>query len=507
MNKIENFRKQVESGFKKGRFSLKSIVALCLFGAIIMVFVFFGLHVGPSGAGSSGSAGRVNNTLISMADLRSESQRLEQMYAPMFGGGNLGDAQRQFIRQQALETLIAQELAAQTAKKEGIMATDSEIQDVIVKDIPVFQKEGRFQRDLYYQILEANHLNPADFEQKLRNEKQNLRTRRLFEVAAQPLEMEIEKLKTLRETKINVAFARLDKEMVLKSVKVSEGEIKTQLANAEFAKKVEEYYNANKAEFHVEAQVHAQHILIKIDGKTVDEHAKTQILEIQKRAQKEDFGKLASQVSQDAGTKIRNGDLGFFGKGKMVPEFEKAAFEQKVGVVGEPIKTPYGYHLLKVLEKKEEQQKTLEEVRTEISQRLIASERYEAQTKILEEALAKADNALVETELKKLGVNWDETGFFDLVADAVPKLQSPEASKAAFQVSEAKPLFPKLVRDGGEKFVIKFRASKKEIATEASQNMGQSLARERSSDLFASWIESEKKTARIDRNLESLKER
>lgn len=506
MNKIENFRKQVESGFKKGRFSLKSLIALGLFGAIIMVFVFFGLHVGPSGSGSSGSAGRVNNTLISMADLRSESQRLEQMYAPMFGGANLGAAQRQFIQQQALETLIAQELAAQTAKKEGILATDSEIQEVIIKDIPVFQKEGRFQRDLYYQILEANHLNPADFEQKLRNEKQSLRARRLFEVAAQPLQMEVEKLKALRELKINVAFARLDKDAVLKSIKISDADIKAKLVNADFVKKVEEYFAANKPEFHIEPQVHAQHILIKIDAKTTDENAKIQVLEIQKRAQKEDFGKLASQVSQDAGTKVKNGDLGFFGKGKMVPEFEKAAFEQKIGVVGEPIKTPYGYHLLKVLEKKEEREKSLDEVRSEISQKLIASEIYEAEMKILDEALAKSDSAAVDAEIKKLGVAWDETGFFDLAADSVPKLQSPEASKAAFEVSESKPLFPKLVRDGGEKFVIKFKASKKE-ATADVQRLGQSLAEERSSDLFASWIETAKKTAHIDRNLEAVKER
>lgn len=510
MNKFESFRKSVESGFQKDRVSVKSIVAMIMFGAIIMVFVLFGLTSKTAGdgmgGGGGGSAGRVNNTLISVGDLRSESQRLEQMYAPMFGGNGMGDAQRQFLRQQALESLIMKELAAQTAKKEGILATDAEIQEVIVKEIPAFQKDGRFQRDVYYQLLEANHLKPVDFEQKIRQERQNMRARQLFEVAAAPLKFEVDKLKQMQESKLNVAFVRLDKELVIKAMKTSDADVKAKLGNADFAKKVEEYFKSNKPEFTSEAQARAQHILIKVDDKTSEAAAQAQIAEIQKRAQKEEFGKLASQVSQDTGSKVKNGDLGFFTKGKMVPEFENAVFAQKVGEVGQPVKTQFGYHLIKVLEKKEAHEQTLDEAKTTIAQKLIALDAYEGVVQSIEQALGKNDSAGLDAELKKLGMTWEETGFFDLNSDNIPKLQSLEATKAAFAVSDAKPLFPKVVRDGAEKFVVKFKAAKKEASAEGAKS-GENVARERGSELFASWIEHAKKTAKIERNFDLVKDR
>lgn len=474
---------------------------MVLFGAIILVFVLFGFpnRLNNSGGGHMGSAAQVNNTLIPLSDLRSESQRIEQMYAPLFGGSGMGDAQRQFVVQQALEGLINQELVAQMAKKEGILATDPEIQDVIVKEIPAFQKDGRFQRDLYYGILQANHLNPTDFEAKLRKEKTGIRTQRLFQASAQPLNIELEKLKALQENKMNVTFARVDKDLMLKNQSVSAADANQRLGQSDFAKKVQEYYNANKAEFSVEPQVHAQHILIKVDDKTPQAKAKAEIDEIQKKTKNEDFGKLAKQYSQDTGSKDKEGDLGFFGKGRMVPEFENIAFQMKVGQISEPVKSAFGYHLIKVLAKTEGGQRSFDDVKTEIAQKLIAAEAYDGEIKVLEEAIGKGDASAIDTQVKKMGATWEETGFFDMSTEMIPKLNSAEASKAAFQVSEAKKIYPHLIRDGAERFVVKWKESKKETAA-ANGNMTEQLARERSSDLFRSWVEGGKKSAKIERN-------
>jgi peptidyl-prolyl cis-trans isomerase D len=499
---FEKFRKQLGSGMKSQRWNLKSVTALVIFGAIIAVFALFGLpNRLNNGAQASGSAAQVNHTLISVADLRSESARLEQMYAPLFGG-NMGDAQRQFVRQQALENLIFQEVSFQTAKKEGILATDAELQDMIVRELPYFQQNGRFQRDLYYQILEANHLTPAQFEEKLRKEKTNIRAQRLFEAAAQPLKIEVEKLKTLQENKLNIAFARLDKDKVISQMKSAS--VEAQLAKPEFAKKVQDYYAANRPEFDIQPEVKAQHILIKTGPQMTEAQAKTKIEEIQKRAKSEDFGKLAAQLSEDEGSKAKNGDLGFFHKGQMVPEFEKAAFSQKVGEVGEPVKTNFGYHLIKVTDKREGGLRPFEQVRMEIAQKLIASEAYEAEIKTLDEALAKNDTAAVDAQLKRMGVKWEETGFFDLNADMIPKLPSAEATKAALTLSEAQPNYPKVVRDGSEKFVLRFKGKKKEVSTD-SQNLQAQLEKERANELFGSWIETAKKSTKIERaNIKGL---
>lgn len=183
----------------------------------------------------------------------------------------------------------------------------------------------------------------------------------------------------------------------------------------------------------------------------------------------------------------------------MVPEFEAAAFSQKIGIVGEPVKSSFGYHLIKVSERKEGKTEDLEAAKPMIAKKLIVAEKYDAEIKKLEEALAKKDAGAVDSELKALGVNWDETGFFEFGADQVPKLSSEAASSAAFEVSEKEPLLPKLVRDNGQKYVIKFKAQKKEVIADEGKEFSQ-IGKERSYDLFAKWVDQQKKSARIERN-------
>lgn len=494
-----NMADLLKRNLKSSRWTFKSVTAIILFGAIIMVFVFFGMsNRMKGGAADTGYAGRVGNKLISLADLRNESSRLEQMYAPMFGGQISGDAQRQFLRQQALENLIVQEMMNQAAEKAGIYATDAEIQDMIVREIPVFQRDGHFQRDLYYQLLESNHLSAGGFEEKLRKEKRTGRVRELLQIGAEPLQYEVDKLKALHERQTNLTFAKFDKESVLKSMAVSDSEVKTQLANPEFLKKAEAYYKDNQFQFNVQPEAHAQHILVKSEGTPdSDDAALKKIKDIREKALKGDFQKLAKEFSDDTGSKAKGGDLGFFKKGSMVPEFEAAAFSQKVGEVGEPVKTQYGYHLIKVIERKDGGQKKFDEVKNEVARQLIATELYDGEVKKLEEALAKNDSSTVDSGLKKLGVKWDETGFFDGAADVVPKLNSQEASTAAFAVNQTKPLYPNLVKDAGARFVIKWKASKAEAS--AIKNLSESIERERSYDMMNAWIEQLRKSINVER--------
>ena len=167
-NAVEKMKKQLYSG----KLTPKSITAMILFGAIVLVFVFFGL---PRNGAGVGAVARVNNSYISLADLQSEASRMEQMYGRFMGAMGGGDAQRQFIRQQALENLVNSELVAQVAEKRGIFGTDQEIQEFVMKEMPAFQRDGRFQKDLYQQILQANRLTPAEFEKKIRRELQSQR--------------------------------------------------------------------------------------------------------------------------------------------------------------------------------------------------------------------------------------------------------------------------------------------------------------------------------------------
>lgn len=200
----------------KRKLSAKSVTAMVVFGAIILVFVFFGMP-GQMGAGI-GSVARVNNSLISVADFQNEENRIQQYYQNLFGNQMDFSSQRQLLRQQALENLVRMELVSQAAKKNGILTTDAEVRDVIVKEIPYFQQNGQFQKDFYMNYLQATRSTPGGFEDKVRKDIANVRTRSLFETATRPTANEMQKLADLKATKINVLFVKIDSEAASKAM-------------------------------------------------------------------------------------------------------------------------------------------------------------------------------------------------------------------------------------------------------------------------------------------------
>lgn len=200
----------------KRKLSAKSVTAIILFGAIILVFVFFGLP-DKMGAGV-GSVARVNNSLISLADFQQEENRIQQYYQNLFGSQMDFSSQRQLLRQQALENLVRMELVSQAAQKNGILATDAEVRDFIVKDIPFFQQNGQFQREFYSRYLESTRSNPGDFENKVRKDIANVRIRQMFEMVSLPTAVELSKIQELKSHKINVQFVKIDSEALANEI-------------------------------------------------------------------------------------------------------------------------------------------------------------------------------------------------------------------------------------------------------------------------------------------------
>lgn len=141
-----------------------------------------------------------------------------------------------------------------------------------------------------------------------------------------------------------ILAAELIKEEVSNKIEVTEDDMRL-------------YYKMNTQEFKSPEMVRARHILIKVDKSASDEDrkkAKEKAEEILKRIKNgEDFAKLASEFSDDPATKEKRGDLGFFPKDRMVKSFEKAAFSLNPGEVSDIVETHFGYHIIKVEEKKE----------------------------------------------------------------------------------------------------------------------------------------------------------
>ena len=172
-------------------------------------------------------------------------------------------------------------------------------------------------------------------------------------------------------------LANMTYEEIGKNVKLDEADVR-------------KYYEAHKAEFE---QVRARHILIRVQGSPAavrpgqkdltEAEALAKAQDLRKRIQAgEDFAQLARQESDDTGSGANGGDLGFFRHGQMVPSFEQAAFALQPGDLSEPVKSPFGYHLIKVEAK---ESKSFEEVRPELERRM----RPEQAQKTLEELQKK----------------------------------------------------------------------------------------------------------------------
>ena len=165
-------------------------------------------------------------------------------------------------------------------------------------------------------------------------------------------------------------------------------------------KEIKAYYDSNSNLFKQPEQVRASHILIKVEPKAKEsekEDALKKIKEVQKKQKKgDDFAKLAKEYSQGP-SNAKGGDLGFFKRGQMVPAFEEVAFKLKPGEVSDIVNTRFGYHLIKVVDKKPESTVPYEEIKERIGQYL-KQEKVQKEVKQLVEKLRK--EAKVETFLK-----------------------------------------------------------------------------------------------------------
>src|SRR5436305_928414 len=207
---------------------------------------------------------------------------------------------------------------------------------------------------------------------------------------------------------------------------------------------MKDYYDSHAKEFAQQEQVHARHILAKVDDQHPDAAAQKKIADAKARLAKgEDFAKVAGELSDDPGSKDKGGDLGSFGRNAMVKEFEEAAFQAEPHKLVGPVHSSFGYHLIEVLEKRPGGQQPFEQVKQQIgtrmalerSQDLAAAKAKEIADRLGRdkpkgpealEALAKADPILTYARTGKFGQN-----------DPVPGIgRLPEFNKAAFEMAK-----------------------------------------------------------------------
>jgi peptidyl-prolyl cis-trans isomerase C len=298
----------------------------------------------PAGEGSPGAmVARVNGEEIREGDVTREVAHLAAVMGPSAAQAQTDPAQMAQLRSNAIQNLVDRSLLLARAKEENLTPTDDEVMGELEKVRSQYADTSAFTAK-----LASLSMTEADVQNELR---MNLCLRRLVEKSAASLP-------------------------------------------AATAEEAEKYYRENPTQFESPEEIRASHILVRAaetDPADARAAAKTKAEGLAAQARGgADFGEMAKANSGDPGSAANGGDLGYFARGRMVPPFEQAAFALKVGEVSGVVETPYGYHIIKVTDRREARTLPLDEVRDKIVQYLERTRGDRAIRTILDEARAKA---------------------------------------------------------------------------------------------------------------------
>lgn len=399
---------------------------------IIAIAVVFALNFGPGSQGcgvrpsdaSVTVAATVNQKDISVLEFNQRYTQQLNMFRQQ--GNPLPDnLARQFgIPRQVLETLVDGELMGQAALEYGVNGSDEEVQDTILQGQD-FQKDGVFNLAQYQLALRDYYRKtPGEFEANIRRQ---LAAQKLLEIVQSGAHVSEEELKLRFEkdgNKAAMTFVRFLPSMFASQVALSPEELSTWAQG--HAEEVKAAYEKNKVLYNQPEQVRARHILVKsapgaTDPQKQDAKARAEGLHKKIVEERADFAELARQFSEDTGSKASGGDLGFNAAGAWVPEFSRAAFALAPGGVSDVVQSQFGFHVIKVEEKRPPQVKELKDVEQEIARTLLTKERSAAL------ARAAAEGALAKA---KAGETFSALYPASEQAGGMPSFQVPTAPEA-----------------------------------------------------------------------------
>ncbi len=471
-----------------------------VFLPIILVFVAWGVERFEKPMGSAAAV--VNGETITITEYRNALQRMVEFYQQMMQGNFDEKAQKQFrVKEMALQQLIQSQLISEQAAKMGITVSDEGVRKLLM-DITFLQKDGKFSKDNYNLLLNYYRMSAGQFEANLRKDAVIDKTRQLFEDGMMKSRTEEQKDKLLGDTKLNVEYLKVNKDKAASTLVVTDAQVTEFLAQDANQKKVKEYFDLHKNEFNKPERVRASHILIKAKkGIPAEEKAaKDKIAKIQAELKTAKFDVLARKYSDDPGSKAKGGDLDYFDKGRMVPEFEAVAFTQPIGKVSEPVQSDFGFHLILVTDKKPAENTPFEKASASIAKSMLAADLVDKKVNELDKLLASDLKAAISglQGLQK-DAKWEETGVFSVSDERIPKLaESEDLLTSALMLTKEKPISLKVIQVGKDIYVLRYKEVGKVVDTTPKLDplAGQASGR----GLFSSWSSQLMQDAKIQTN-------
>ncbi len=477
-------------------------------------------------ASASSVVASIDGHSITAGEFQQRYQSQIQAYQGAYGSQISEQMLRQLgIDQQILQQMVDEQAALAEAERRGIRVSDEELAQQIFA-IPGLQENGRFiGEQRYEQLLRMQRppLTKGQFEENMRRGMMIEKLRSALTGWMAVSDTEVESEYKLRNEKVKLQLVALTADKFRDKVTVSDQDVASYFDahKAEYRKgeqrkvryllfdrdqlrarttvtpaEIQQSYSQNIAQYQSAETVHASHILLKTEGKD-DAAVLKQAADVLKQAKAPgaDFAALAKKYSEDEGSKDKGGDLGFFAHGRMVPDFENVAFAMEPGQISDLVKTQFGYHIIKMIEKKAAVTRPLDEVRAQIQEQ-IATQRVEQQlaerTRALDSRIK--DPSDLDVVAKEAGSTVQESGFFTR-EDPVPGLGvAPQIAQAAFtlkdkEVSHAvlSPRGPVYITVTGKKdpYVPQLEEVKDRVRDDVIRKKATELSRQRAAEIAA----------------------
>lgn len=432
-----------------------------------------------AGALPSDQIAQVNGRGVSVLEFRTAYQRQVAAYRQAYGANVSDQLLRQLgFEQQVLQQLISEQAMVAEAGRLGITVTDDEVRRRILA-MPEFQLNGQFVGEAQYQAMLNSArppMTPGEFEAGLRRQLLVEKLRAVVTDWVAVTDAEADAEFTRRNEKVKVQLVHVASSAFLGQMTATDAEVgayfdahketyrigerrkvRYLLVDVESlrqgiivsSREVERYYNDNIEMYSTPEQVRASHILFKTEGKdgaAVKAAAEKVLAEAARGA---DFAELAKKYSEDESNAKLGGDLDYFTRGRMVPGFEEAAFGAEPGLIPGLVETTYGFHIIKVVDKKAGSVRTLDEVKAQIREQLVGEKAQRlADTRAEEVAKEIKAPADLDSVAKARGWKVEETGFFAADEPILALGAAPQVSAAIFALNEGEVSTPLRVGRG-----------------------------------------------------------
>lgn len=421
-----------------------------LAAVVIFAFVFWGIPRGGRGKGPA-FAGTVFGRKIAFGEFADAYEAVKHEAIMRYGSiDKVPD--KLALKDQAWERIML----LKEAERRGIRVNDGELIKHI-QGFPFWQRDGRFDPAIYGQIVtSALGMEPRDFEEEMRDALKIQKMVQTVMTNVRVADEEVLKSYKKEKEKVKVEYVFKPINDYLKDAAVNDEQLKAyyethkdefaqprrvKVRYLEFAGKgfearievteedIKYYYDTHKSEFEKPERVKARHILVD-----KEEDAKRLLDEVRKDPAK--FPELAGEFSK-CPSKANGGDLGFFERGKMVPEFEAAAFALKPGEISGVVKTSFGYHIITVDEREAPQTETLDEAREKVASDLRADGgRVKAYDEGIRVSSMINDPSDFDAAAKRENLSIKESEYFP-EQGFVPGIGwSPEMQRTAFRMKK-----------------------------------------------------------------------